>query len=221
VEGAVEKYREALVIDSSISSELGNPESRAKGIAVQSLIDWGDNLARDGDVEGAIEKYSEALIIDPSVSSDLGDPESRAREIGIISEIYNLISSGEYHEASVKLSVVMDTYPDLKEEIDTYYLNFLCWDGSLNGFAEDVKDACELLGELTPDHGGHIDSRGLNRAILDDFQGAIEDFDFAVQWFIEQGYPETIISKRKAWLDSLKEGVNPFDQKTLEELRNE
>jgi len=53
---------------------------------------------------------------------------------------------------------------------------YLCWFGSLLGHAKDVMDACERGVELDPDNGGIRDSRGLARALIGDYKGAIEQY---------------------------------------------
>lgn len=219
VKGAVEKYREALAIDPSISEKIGDPEAKAKDIAFQSLVDSGDNLARAGNVEEAIAKYREALAINPSFKNDYGDPEARANTLAVLPILYDLINSGKYQEAALKFSEAFSTTPRLKDSIDTYYLNGLCWNGSVYGYAADVKDACELLGELAPDDGNFRNSRGLNRALLGDYDGAIEDFEFAIKWYTDYGYTSDFNKQREDWLDALKAGRNPFDEKTLDGLR--
>ena len=66
-------------------------------------------------------------------------------------------------------------------EISAGSWNTLCWFGSLWGYVADVMDACERAVELAPDDGDYRDSRGLARALMGDYTGAIEDFKFAVE----------------------------------------
>ncbi|NIO70145.1 MAG: hypothetical protein GTN71_14240, partial [Anaerolineae bacterium] len=51
--------------------------------------------------------------------------------------------------------------------------------------------------------------------------GAIEDFEFYVEWSKENDRYEQRGTKREAWIAELEAGRNPFDEATLEELRNE
>ena len=69
--------------------------------------------------------------------------------------------------------------------------------------------------------GLHLDSRGLARALVGDYAGAIADFVTAAQRMKTlEGYDE-YASKRESWVKTLQAGDNPFDSATLAELRNE
>ena len=227
VNGAIAKYRQACKIDPSINlaiegssgNDMGEPESRATNLATEALILDGDRLAQAGDAEGAIAKYRKALAIDPSRHDELGKLETRAGSFPRFTNIYDLILSGSYQEAALQLKEVFAANPSLKEAVDTDYLNELCWFGSLNGHAVDVKETCELVGELAPENGAYLDSRGVNRGILGDYQGAIEDLEYAIEWFSENGY-QHLVEEREDWVLKLKAGQNPFDNATLESLKN-
>jgi hypothetical protein len=71
--------------------------------------------------------------------------------------------------------------------------------------------------------GLYRDSRGLALALIEDYEGAIEDFEFYMQW--SRQYPGYRVDqgrlKRQAWIKALEEGRNPFDEAMLEALRNE
>jgi tetratricopeptide (TPR) repeat protein len=95
--------------------------------------------------------------------------------------------------------------------------NYLCWEGSLAGFADFIIKACELAVRLAPDNGGFRDSRGLARALTGDLQGAIEDFRFFLEWGSGRE-PEKELDRRRAWIAELEAGRNPFDRATLESL---
>ena len=87
------------------------------------------------------------------------------------------------------------------------------------GYAADVMDACEQAVELAPDNGEYRESRGLARALTEDYAGAIEDFEFFVDWSEETGERENLRSEREVWITKLEAGQNPFDEETLESLR--
>lgn len=109
--------------------------------------------------------------------------------------------------------------------------NQICWWGTLTGAAADVVDACEQGVNLDPDNGNIRDSRGVNRALHGDSQGAIDDFRAYVAW--AEAQMENIdndaeaeeyaaaIARRKAWITALEAGEDPFDDATLEALRKE
>jgi WD40 repeat protein len=99
--------------------------------------------------------------------------------------------------------------------------NSICWRGSINRFPEIVLPACEQAVELAPDYekGWYHHNRGLARALMGDYGGAIEDFQFFVEWSKENDIYEQYSLTLEAWITELKAGRNPFDEATLEELR--
>ncbi len=98
--------------------------------------------------------------------------------------------------------------------------NLMCRWGSLEGQAERVLPECERAVELEPDNGSYRDSRGLARALTGDYAGAIEDFQFYVEWG-QNKQPKERLDKRRDWIWELEAGRNPFDEATLEALRYE
>jgi regulator of sirC expression with transglutaminase-like and TPR domain len=82
--------------------------------------------------------------------------------------------------------------------------------------------ACERAVELDSDNGGYRDSRGLARALVGAFEGAIEDFQFYIEWGQQQNRrSEERLQKRQGWIEQLKTGQSPFDEALLKELRQE
>ncbi len=118
-----------------------------------------------------------------------------------------------------KLQEIINTKDDILA------LAELCNEGSLDDFAGIVLPACERAVELAPTDyqylGAVRDTRGIARVLAGNFPGAIEDFEFAVEWLKEHDYYEQGGREREAWIVKLKAGQNPFDAATLEKLRNE
>ncbi|MBK8905129.1 MAG: pre-peptidase C-terminal domain-containing protein [Anaerolineaceae bacterium] len=85
--------------------------------------------------------------------------------------------------------------------------NRICWFGSLWGFVAEVLFACDTAVSLEPDHGGIADSRGVARALTDDLEGAIEDFQQFIEW--DLAYAEDTALRRE-WIEVLEAGENPF-----------
>jgi len=108
-------------------------------------------------------------------------------------------------------------------ETDNAALNdYICWNGSVDGLAHSVMPACERAVELDSDNARYRDSRGLARALSEDFEGAIKDFGAYVEWGQGQGERfEERLEKRQDWIEQLKVGQSPFDEALLEELRQE
>ena len=124
---------------------------------------------------------------------------------------------GNVVQATADYTLAQTWNPDL--QITAPYWNDLCWYGSLQGFANnaDVMEACERAVELDPHYGGIRDSRGLNRALRGDFEGAIEDFQAFVEWSSDEGAK----TRRQTWMRALQREETPFTQEVLEGLRQE
>ena len=89
---------------------------------------------------------------------------------------------------------------------------------------ELIMPACQRAVELAEDSeynfiGAARDSRGLALTMNGDYAGAIEDFEFFIQWARENNIPnaEALISQREIWIEKLDAGKNPF----LEESPNQ
>jgi len=74
---------------------------------------------------------------------------------------------------------------------------------------------------LLPRNGGIRDSRGVARAIMGDYTGAIEDFSFFVEWAERENWDVLIISRRQSWISDLRAGINPFNAEMVETLKDE
>jgi WD40 repeat protein len=93
-------------------------------------------------------------------------------------------------------------------------------DLTIRGEIEGGLAICNRAVELEPENGECHDARGLARALTGDYRGAIEDFEFYIEWARDKR-PERLLSWRQEWIGELKAGRNPFDAATLEALRNE
>jgi hypothetical protein len=126
-----------------------------------------------------------------------------------------MVRYGRVEEALAFLEEAQSLDETLTISAENY--NTICWFGALWNFAAQVLVACEEAVALEPDHGGIADSRGVARAMTGDFVGAIEDFQFFIEW---NGFgPESDL--RQQWIEELEAGRNPFeDESLLEQLRN-
>lgn len=93
--------------------------------------------------------------------------------------------------------------------------NNLCWTASLAGQAKRARAACDAA--VAPDSTDLAirDSRGLERALAGDLDGARADFAYVVA----RAAPGTFRDERSEWLSELRAGRNPFTPAVLEELR--
>ena len=184
---------------------------------MQPFIGQGNQLAAQNDREGAIQRYQAALELDPQL--DL-NPEDQFQNIqqqtaaqNLISEIQSLAQSGDLTQALAKFQTLENTYP---KAVDAETLNVLCWDGALNNQASQVLPLCDRAVTLAPEDTDIEDSRGLARALTGDFAGAITDF----QAFVDSSDQiEESKAKRRAWIEALKAGKNPFTPEVLEALK--
>jgi tetratricopeptide (TPR) repeat protein len=147
------------------------------------------------------------------------DVETRQSALKLINDSADLAMEGEIEQALAAINRAQEIDPEIS--ISAHDWNTVCWFGSLWGFAEEVLEACETAVRLEPDLGFIRDSRGVARAILGDFEGAIEDFQFYLIWAEEEGDRVWYIQKRKTWIEELEKGNNPFDAELLESLKYE
>jgi len=136
-----------------------------------------------------------------------------------------LIDAGEILARQGVIEMALSTFKEAQASdpgvISANAWNNLCWYGSLWGYAVEVMDACETAVALAPEHGGIRGSRGVARAIMGDYTGAIEDFNFYVEWTKEKNEYGLDGQKREAWITELENGRNPFDAELLESLKHD
>ncbi|WNG60069.1 PQQ-binding-like beta-propeller repeat protein [Archangium gephyra] len=130
---------------------------------------------------------------------------------------------GEARERYQQLASLMDGDTDYR------MLNSACWYGATDGFAQEVKPACERLVEHSPrdEQYNMHDTRGVARALTGDLPGAITDF----RAFLEGARGNAVFNtledagertaKREHWIAELEAGRNPFDAATLKLLQRE
>ncbi len=133
--------------------------------------------------------------------------------LALVNEGENLARQGSIMDAMASYSRAQTL--DSTQFVSSSPWNTLCWYGSLSGYAADVMTACEQAVALAPDWGGIRDSRGLARALTDDFEGAIADFEAYVAWTSN----DERRSQRQGWIDALRRDENPFTPEVLETLR--
>ena len=162
---------------------------------------------------------SKRLSLDPNLALD---PEKEARQLatlGLVDKGRELAKQGAIREAMAAFEAAQASDSNL--EIAAAAWNSLCWFGSLWGFATDVMAACERAVTLEPDHGGIRDSRGVARALTEDYPGAINDFQRYLEWGPKNGKSEEHIRQRQDWIRMLQANQNPFNKELLKLLRNQ
>lgn len=184
--------------DLSTAIELGfEPLSRAYHAR-------GDAQYAVGEHAEAVADYSRAIELDGGA---FGSHFDRGNAYAAL---------GAFEQAVADFQTAIDSHPDM-----AMAHNNLCWFASLLGHAADVMGSCERAVELEPDSASYRDSRGLARALVGDFEGAIEDFEYFIEVTQSLGYYEAMGQERQAWVAELKTGRNPFDEATLQRLLQE
>jgi tetratricopeptide (TPR) repeat protein len=212
IEGAAAQFKSAQELDPSL---VLTPESEARRVAAQGLIERGKALAMEGNIESAVAQLKSAQELDPSLTLT---PEAEVAQ--------NLLTRGEELARQGQIDQAIAAYKEAQTiyrpvEITAYAWNTLCRFGSLGGKAADIIDYCDRAVKLAPDDGWIRNDRGVARALLGNYAGAIEDFNFFVAWSKANGFYDQFGEKRKIWIADLKADQNPFDAVTLAELQNE
>ncbi|BAY47719.1 hypothetical protein SAMD00079811_53380 [Scytonema sp. HK-05] len=217
VEGAVAKFHKAQTWDSRLKFD---PQAKAQELAIKGqaerLVAQGEELAQAGDFDGAVAKFQQALKLDPNLGFD---PKAKAGQLvakALVEKGKKFVEEGKVKEAITAYTQAQQLDP--KVEIDADSWASLCWYGSLHRRAADVMFACEKTVQLAPEKnkGGWRASRGLARALTNNTQGAIEDFEA----YIAQADDKEWKSKVQRWVKDLRAGKNPFTDAELKKLLN-
>ncbi|TVR10367.1 MAG: hypothetical protein EA395_09005 [Phormidium sp. GEM2.Bin31] len=152
-----------------------------------------------------------ATAMSVEMSSDMRLTRRR-RASELISEAERKVMRGEVLEA-VSLYNEAEAL-SLHFEVGAQSWNLLCWYGSLWNQAEAVISACNRAVEMKPDNVEIRDSRGLARALLGDYEGAIDDF----QAFVQETDHEGRRFQRQNWIEMLRADENPFTPSVLRML---
>jgi TonB family protein len=91
----------------------------------------------------------------------------------------------------------------------------VCWHGTLGGNAAEVIFACDQAVALEPDAASTRDARGLARAMIGDYAGAMEDLEQSAA----RATTTEARDERLSWIATLRSGQNPFTEEVLRTLR--
>ena len=197
-------------------SELFLAALEAQGVETRLIrVPGGDHGAND--VLATYRWFNEYLLTDGQAAAL--EPRVAAMEPLVAAQErmeqgWRAATQGRIKDALDAFDSAPSLHPSV--EIAAGDWNWVCWQGGLWNQPERVVHACNRAVELDPDHREYRDSRGLVRALLGDYDGAIEDFDF----FLERISPTNPRrAQRQAWLEALRAGENPFSEEVLTELR--
>ncbi|MDM8561772.1 hypothetical protein QUF54_00280 [Candidatus Marithioploca araucensis] len=195
IEKAIAKFKEAQVLDSNLTFD---PETKAKQIFAPVLIEQGQELAEKGKFTTAIAKYQEAQQMDSNLeikpiwaSAILKQGQELAKKRKITAAI------AKYQEAQQM---------DSNLKISAWDWNQLCWYGRLSGHAAKVMEYCEKAVELAPKNWKMRSSRALAKTVTGNIQGAIKDFQFAIEKSDDNKWKQEM----QGLLDALRRGENPL-----------
>ena len=131
------------------------------------------------------------------------------------------LSQGLQFVMSGNISKAINAYQEAQTinpiiEISAISWNSLCWFGSLYGDPSEVIQAGEKAVALDLEDNVCRDTRGLARALTGDIEGALADFQAALDgdYLTDHERP-----RRERWVEVLKAGQNPFTPDELEALR--
>jgi tetratricopeptide (TPR) repeat protein len=203
-----------------------------QGLLPDAIADWQRTVslkpntvtayANMGIVYGWMGQFETAVnILHTGLSQDISLEDKQYLADLMANSVSNLIVLGDNRTQSLRaIALVASAYTRMPEAfVSAPELNNICWFASLWNMADQAMFACELAVELEPERGGIRDSRGLARALTGDFEGAIEDFQYYIAWGTTNRASRADLDLRRAWIEALQQGINPFDEATLNALR--
>jgi tetratricopeptide (TPR) repeat protein len=203
-----------------------------QGLLPDAIADWQRTVslkpntvtayANMGLVYGWMGQFETAVnILHTGLSQDVSLDDKQYLADLMATSVSNLIVLGDNRTQSLRaIALVESAYTRMPEAfVSAPELNNICWFASLWNMANQAMFACELAVELEPERGGIRDSRGLARALTGDFEGAIEDFQYYIAWGTTNREGRADLDLRRAWIEALQQGINPFDEATLNALR--
>jgi WD40 repeat protein len=106
---------------------------------------------------------------------------------------------------------------------DPEVINNVCWQGSVDGFADVVLPAGDKAVEVAKEEqkAFYRDARGLARALTGKKQEAIEDFSVFIAWAESYNLYEDDVGMRREWIKEMEDNKDPFTDETLRALRDE
>jgi tetratricopeptide (TPR) repeat protein len=237
---AAHRYEQALA---AFERALTYPPGDASALA-SAYFALGYIYGQQGDLDQAIAYYTRAIEQNPSLASAYNNRGAAYLKQGGESNLQRAIS--DFGQAIELIPTVAAphlnrglAYFALGEAYDQQSLtdlqqaqtlqpdapgpnNALCWELSLLGQPEDALPYCESA-VATDSTARSRDSRGLTYALLGRTEEAISDFEAFLTWLDTQ--PEDTQARysasRRAWIEALRSGHNPFNLETLRALRAE
>ncbi len=237
---AARRYERALA---AFERALSHPPGEKTALA-SVYFALGYIYGQQGSAEQAIDYYTRAIERNPALVSAynnrgavylaLGEDDNLRRAIadfGQAIELAPTLTAAYFNRglAYFALGAAYDekSLADLRyaQELEPNALganNALCWELSLMGKPEDALPYCDRAVEHDPTALSR-DSRGLTYALLGRAKDAARDFEIFLEWAEKQSGADWAyyIQSRRAWIEELREGNNPFSAEVLRSLRGE
>jgi WD40 repeat protein len=196
---ALAELRKAEKLNSTIPAD---PNSVLNRIRAHLLLEKSQISAWNGDVDGVLDAYKQSN----QIYSDAAKwPEALPMTRNIRIAIQRMVLNGRVEEAKVSYMRAVEFSPSLKQDAVT--INYLCWFGSLWGYANTVMEFCNEAVSLRPGNANFVDSRGVALALSGKFGQAAMDFETFVK---SEPLDWDASNMRKAWIRDLRAGRNPF-----------
>jgi hypothetical protein len=212
LEQALDTLNQARDIGPSL--ETGPLEETARLLAARYFAEQGRQAAANDDLETAVVQYRQTIRIDPSFPVDAPEGEARRQNARhLLATARSMAVTGEITPALTALAAAQTVDPGISIPAQLY--SDICRAGVLAQQADVVLETCHTAVNAAPYDGYCRDSRGMARALTGDLEGAIEDFDFFVNWFAQDPRFATIGLERERWITVLEGGKNPLDTETL------
>ncbi len=147
------------------------------------------------DFEGARGQIEKALQGESDSEAETTKAAGRLVALMLVERGQKLVQAGKVIASVTAFSEAQNADPDL--ELPALAWHQFCWQRIFYISAFTALNACNKAVELAPDNGAYRESRGVARAMLENYSGASEDFQRYLEWGPENGEsPDRILMVR-------------------------
>lgn len=179
------------------------PQEEAQDIRVDALLTADRDLARKGDIAAATDRFQAALDLDPSLDLNPQEEAQRLATSALIDQGEESARQGNIPQALTQFETALSLSPAL--EIAAASWDTLCFYGSVYDQTPLVFNACEQAVTLDPADPFYRRNRGIARALTNDPEGGIADFQFFIEQLDPTGDSDDI-ELVQAWITDLRAG---------------
>ena len=186
--------------------DLDQAQELQPDLAAAHVVRASGYLARGeaGDSEEALGELSRAIGLEP------GSAVAHFNRGLIYSEL------GDWNGSLYDLTRAQELNPH-----NAGYNSALCLQLALAGQTDDALQYCDWALAIQP-QGLALDSRALAFALAGDTERAVSDYEALLEWLgssAGQGCRSHYEDSRRNWMQTLRDGANPFTPAVLEQLR--